>query len=564
MLSRRHFLGIGAASGFAALGAPGFTRRLWPTCAAAPPRRHASPLDLSAPINLLPDELPSVMVNGMPFAEGFTGDHWSNEEIPFHGPPGCAGGGSGTPEEVDIVIVGGGISGLGTAMLLRDHQPVLLEMRDRFGGVAQGERWQQTGFSLGNAYVITPDPGTFLEEFYAELGLDQFLRVDDQDSHIEIDGEILDDFFDAQAHPPHERAAFNKYRQVVQNMASINYPDIPLPGGRDDKWIVELDQKTFRQDIEDRMHMAIPESLAGAIQAYTYSSFAAGWEEISAAGGWNFLAAEEFGRWVFPGGTSWMANRMWEILAATLGQNLRAGCRATRVELTPDDRVLVTYLDGAGDCRTILARRVVMACPKLSAKHILPGVDQLDPGKLDAMNQMEYRAYVVANVLLDAPIDLDFYDVFLLADGSMPMNQDEAQAGSRVIDMLNGHFYNGPATTPSVLTLYWPLPFDFGRWTLLIETSWQDYAQSLVPQIESMLGMLGVPTSAVKQVRMTRWGHAVPINRPGLMADGTIDALRRPLEGKIFFVNQDNWALPAVENCLLDAEIFVPQVLEGL
>ena len=85
-----------------------------------------------------------------------------------------------------------------------------------------------------------------------------------------------------------------------------------------------------------------------------------------------------------------------------------------------------------------------------------------------------------------------------------------------------------------------------------------------MPQIELMLDMLDVPVAAVSQVRMTRWGHALPINRPGLIADGTVEALRRPLEGKIFFVNQDNWALPAVENCLLDAEIFVPQLVEGL
>ena len=42
------------------------------------------------------------------------------------------------------------------------------------------------------------------------------------------------------------------------------------------------------------------------------------------------------------------------------------------------------------------------------------------------------------------------------------------------------------------------------------------------------------------------------------------DQLRRPLDDRIYFVNQDNWALPAVENCLLDAEIYVPQIEAGL
>jgi hypothetical protein len=56
----------------------------------------------------------------------------------------------------------------------------------------------------------------------------------------------------------------------------------------------------------------------------------------------------------------------------------------------------------------------------------------------------------------------------------------------------------------------------------------------------------------------------MPVNSPGLMADGTIANLRRPFEGRVFFVNQDNWALPAVENSLLEAEHFVPQIVEGL
>ncbi|MHC5022431.1 MAG: hypothetical protein ACYTGG_00775 [Planctomycetota bacterium] len=214
MISRRQFLGVGAVSGFAALGAPGISRRLWRACAAAPPRPRGAAVNLSAPSRYLSDDLPSVMVNGMPFAEG------------------CPDGGSGTPEEVDIVIVRGGISGPGTAML----------MRDRFGGVAQGEWWQQTGFSLGNACVITPDPGTFLEDFYNELGLQQFLRVDEQDAHIEIGGDILGDFFDARSHPPPEWKIFfvnqdNWALPAVENClldAEIFVPQVleGLEGGR--------------------------------------------------------------------------------------------------------------------------------------------------------------------------------------------------------------------------------------------------------------------------------------------------------------------------------------------
>jgi len=51
---------------------------------------------------------------------------------------------------------------------------------------------------------------------------------------------------------------------------------------------------------------------------------------------------------------------------------------------------------------------------------------------------------------------------------------------------------------------------------------------------------------------------------PDQNGDGEAELLRRPIAERIYFVNQDNWALPAVENCLLDAEIYAPQITAGL
>jgi hypothetical protein len=425
---------------------------------------------------------------------------------------------------------------------------------------------------LGGAYVITPDPGSFLNRIYRQIGLHRVVRTYEGTDPVELGGEILHDFWSGSASPPEEAAAYQQYANVVLDMGYNNYPDIPLPEGADNQWILDLDQKTLRQDIEDRMGMPVPPLLASAIQAYCYSSFCAGWEEISAAGGWNFLAAEEFGRWVFPGGNAFIVHAFWKKLNELVrphGQYcnvelLRAGRMVVDVRLAPNDRVQVTYRDTDGAFRSLLAKRVVMCCSQLLCKHIVHDLFNLDLPKFDAIHMLDSRAYVVANVLLDAPVALDFYDIFLLGDGDYPMSEGEWSVFSRVIDVLNGHYARQQQIPRSVLTLYWPLCASNGRFSLIHDQAWQDYAERLAPQVRSTLDMLGVEHSAVRQVRMTRWGHAVPLTKPGLIANGTVDLLRRPIDDRIYFVNQDNWALPAVENCLLDAEIYVPQIEAAL
>lgn len=234
------------------------------------------------------------------------------------------------------------------------------------------------------------------------------------------------------------------------------------------------------------------------------------------------------------------------------------------VRLTANDRVQVSYVGSDGQLRSLLAKRVVMACPKHICKYVLHDLDRIDPDKLNAMHHVHTSAYVVANVLLDAPVARDFYDVFLLGDGSYPMNAGQASQDARVVDMLNGHYARRTTVPRSVLTLYWPLPFPTGRFTLITSQSWQEYAERLVPQIQQMLGLLGVSPGAVRQVRLTRWGHALPIARVGFIADGHVDNLRRPFEGRVYFVNQDNWALPAVENAVLDAAEMTPEISAAL
>ena len=143
-----------------------------------------------------------------------------------------------------------------------------------------------------------------------------------------------------------------------------------------------------------------------------------------------------------------------------------------------------------------------------------------------------------------------------------PMNSEALEQNPIVTDMLRAD-YTREGGPRSALTLYWPLSFATARVSLIINEPWKHYTGLLVPQIRRMLALLDVPDSAVRQVRLTRWGHAMPIPHPGFIANGTVETAHRPIGNNLYFVNQDNWALPAVENSLLDAKS-VTDTIRGL
>ncbi|MFO0832782.1 MAG: NAD(P)-binding protein [Phycisphaerales bacterium] len=571
MLNRREFLGRGLAALSVAAAYQARCVLGQPSAPCVP--TGGEPLWSTGPVRFLPHLGPCAEVGGLPFSLGWYGDYFPNTLIPFHGSEELLPGGAPpVPQEsVDIAIVGGGLSGLTMAYLLRGYRPVVFELQPRFGGTSQGEFFGGETFSLGGAYFITPDEGSYLEGFYRELGVDRMRRESpSSDDPTELNGSVVPDFWSGHGLPPQERDAFAQYAALVQRYVD-QYPEIPLEEGADNGWILDLDRKTLRDHITGALTVPVPTLLRSAIQAYCYSSFNAGWDEVSAASGINFIAAEEFGRWVLPGGNAGLVAALWSRLVAMETntprhcppRHLRAGCRVVDVRVLGQDRCQVTWRDGAGAFRSLVAKRVVVCSPKHPARHFIHGFEQLEFDQYQATYQINSNAYVVANVLLDRPVHRRFYDLFLLRDGLSPDGPDGVEAYSRVTDAVNGGFALHPSHG-RVLTLYWPLPFTTGRFTLIDDAGWQAYAERFATQIRTILDVLDMRPRDVRQVRMARWGHSMPVAAPNFIARGFPQVLRRPFQDHVFFSHQDNWCLPAVETCLLEAAYQAPRVAEGL
>ncbi len=85
-----------------------------------------------------------------------------------------------TGEVLDLVIVGGGLSGLGTALYCRQHAPqakcLVLENHPIFGGEAKRNEFIVDGHRLiapqGSDHFGAPRPGTPVADLYASIGVD--------------------------------------------------------------------------------------------------------------------------------------------------------------------------------------------------------------------------------------------------------------------------------------------------------------------------------------------------------------------------------------------------------
>jgi protoporphyrinogen oxidase len=407
-------------------------------------------------------------------------------------------------ERHDVVIVGGGVSGLAAAYRLRDHDFLLLEKEPHWGGNAYLMEYQGTPYATGSAFLGKSEPAY---DFAREIGLEP-LPVNDSDGTI-LKGEWIPDTWrsglDRLPYPVSVRESFKKFRKELlsidlekrgKEMGRIPFSDLI---------------KGYPDEIKQWWDNYGPSNW-GAVSEETAASVAL--DDLHELAGEN---GSDFYTW--PGGLGAITKKLSELLLAQVASQMRAS--ATIVAVVPDkDEVHITYVDGT-EPKTVAAKTVIMATPKFITRRL---VDGLPAKQSEAMHQIGYIPYAVVNLIFDKPVFNRGYDTWT------PGNRfsDFVVADWVVRNQL------GYKQKHNILTCYTPLKRE-ERDLLLLEASARQIAVDALRDFQKLLPGLNVDPI---EVHLYRRGHPLYMSTPGLFTE-VQPLVRQPMD-RIFFANTDS------------------------
>lgn len=505
-------------------------------------------------------------------SRSFTGDNFARahellqqpgETIAKYGPPEIH------PDLHDVVIVGGGISGLTVAYKLRDRNVLLLEAADETGGASKSEAWRGLEYAIGAAYIIDPDPDSgdprelagfkLLEELDLRTRDEDLARASTLQRRLSGDANHVV-FSNRRVVPEAEVYTPGNRRFFTHVLNSDDYPSVPPVNST----LVEaLDRISFKRFLQDA---ALQRKLYGlsvgrisplgweAIEYYCWGAFATAAHETSAYHALNFFAAEFGDVLVFPGGNAFIAKRLTERIRREKPGMIRAGEWTLRIEPDAEGFAVTTWANGK--LHTYRGRTVVFSAPLFLAPILIPSLPDV---QRKAIESFSYRSYVVANILLRRPASRVFanrafrngYELTRV-HGVDPANTAAEEISSRKIytDAILADFVS-PHATHAVLTVYRPYPYDAGR-SRLIDLTYDEMEGEIRREVLAGFGPHGLRPGDIEGVRLTRWGHPMLVTRPGQMADGTLRAATHAQPGLYFAHTEVNGA-PAYENAIAAA-----------
>lgn len=430
-------------------------------------------------------------------------------------------------EKHDVVIVGGGVSGLTAAYRLQHRDVLLLEKEPHWGGNAYAMEYDGSIYATGSAFIWSDSEGF---RFAKEIGLDP-LPVNSPDGSI-INGEFVFDTWgdglDKLPYPPIIRESFKNFKKEMLRIdvakRNVELYNVPFSSFMN---LYAREIKQWWDTFGPSNWGATSDDTAAALAISEFQEMA------------DQSAADV--RYTWPGGLGAITKKLAEILEPKYGNRMQTG--ATTVAVVPGkEDVQVTYmLDG--ELKTVSAKTAIMATPKFITRRIVQGIPDKQS---EAMKQIRYAPYCVVNLIFDKPVFNKGYDTWC--------------PGNTFTDFIVADWVirkkPGYKQKHNILSCYTPL-HEAQRASLLTDDGAKELAADALRDFKKLLPETNVDPV---EVHIYRRGHPMYMSTPGLFTQ-VQPQVRQPMD-RIFFANTDsqgpesttNEAIRAAQRAVRQAE----------
>jgi protoporphyrinogen oxidase len=447
-------------------------------------------------------------------------------------------------EVADIVIIGGGISGLAARRELHRLAPerptILLELEPTTGGNAAAGHNARTAYPWGAHYLPLPDERdadllAFLQEAHILTGFgpdglpiyDETALCHDPAERLLIHGHWQPGLVPEAGVPAADRAEIARFLAEVERLRHATGADgqelfrLPLDLSSADAATRQLDQETMADWLA--RHGYRSEYLRWYLDYSYRDDFGVPAAQVSAWAGLHYFAARKGRAHNAPAD----AVLTWPTGNHHLAEALRQQGGPGRIETNTlvfglreaaDNQIEVLVYDATARRSTaLLARHVILATPWHVAKHLLPG-PALPLAPLHA-------PWLVANLLVDG----------YPGGPGQPLCWDNVRYGSPALGYIDAEHQalrGSDEPGPRSLTFYWALPTDpahpaAARQHALAST-YPDWLTLILTELDLMHPGLA---ARVQAAELWIWGHGMVAPAPGYVWGAARAQARQPLLG---------------------------------
>ncbi|MCY4045297.1 MAG: DUF6041 domain-containing protein [Cellvibrionales bacterium] len=508
-------------------------------------------------------------------------------------------------DHYDVVIIGGGVSGL-TAAFELNNPVLLLEKSAVFGGNARFEQEQGLKHPTAGVCFQAPVKGTPMVSLLSKLGLDNQWKDTGPDTIVFFDTNLLmkaiGEVTIAILKHPAELLKLSVWKSTstlilnwivgkpfvvspksvgdpifadlfnfLENFSreSGQFPEMPYQEGdgmaRD--LMEQLDAiSLYSYLFEPQKHQDLPKSIRpqkkfgqlveNAIET-TLRVECLSIHDVSAYVGIHFLIGYLKGTLVtLPGGNGSVSSKLLSALDKKDNVHLINNVDVTRI----DDNATITFLSHS-ETYQVKANQIVWAAPKHSFHHVYSSIPS---EQKKAMQQIAHHDYCLANVMLEKSVLDAYFGGYAIEpyDASRPL--EWVKTGVCLVPhWMDDSFHKNVG----VLSLLKPIALkqDQGK---LAKADFKTLQQQTYKEIASLLAAKGIDASLIRDIKLWAWPKGLVVSTKGQQASRVFEKASQPIPliaadatcGQVVFANQDSIGIGNIESAVKAAFMAVEQI----